>query len=77
MKMQGTVRWFSNSKGYGFIAPDNDGSDIFVHHSSIIADGYRTLNEGDRVEFELEDAPKGPQAREVSKLANSGQSSSS
>lgn len=64
--MTGTVKWFSNSKGYGFIGRD-EGSDVFVHYSAIIGDGYRTLREGDVVEFEIVDGKKGPQASNVVK----------
>ena len=56
--MQGTVKWFNNSKGYGFIGRD-DGPDVFVHYSAITGDGYRTLQEGDPVEFEIVQGPKG------------------
>ncbi|MGH9788058.1 MAG: cold-shock protein, partial [Candidatus Acidiferrales bacterium] len=59
--MQGRVKWFNNTKGYGFIGRD-DGSDVFVHYSAIAADGFRTLNEGDLVEFEIVQGQKGPQA---------------
>ena len=62
--MKGTVKWFNDSKGYGFIqAPKGD--EIFVHFSAIVADGFRTLSEGDEVEFELRDSEKGPQAANV------------
>lgn len=63
-RVQGTVKWFSNEKGYGFIAQPN-GEDIFVHFSAIKADGYRSLNEGDRVEFEVTVGQKGKQASDV------------
>jgi CspA family cold shock protein len=65
-EVQGTVKWFNNSKGYGFIGRD-DGPDVFVHYSAIAGDGYRTLQEGDPVEFEIVQGPKGPQAANVSK----------
>jgi CspA family cold shock protein len=65
---QGTVKWFSNEKGYGFISRE-DGEDVFVHFSAIEADGYRTLNEGQRVEFEIVDGPKGKQAANVRPVA--------
>ena len=65
-EVQGTVKWFNNSKGFGFIGRD-DGPDVFVHYSAIAGDGYRTLQEGDRVEFEIVQGPKGPQAANVSK----------
>jgi CspA family cold shock protein len=64
--VQGTVKWFNNSKGFGFIGRD-DGPDVFVHYSAITGDGYRTLQEGDPVEFEIVQGPKGPQAANVSK----------
>ena len=67
MKVQGTVRWFNNSKGYGFIGR-GDGADVFVHYSAIVGEGYRTLQEGDTVEFEIVDGQKGPQAANVTKL---------
>ncbi len=63
-KEQGSVKWFNGSKGYGFIERDS-GGDIFVHFSAIIADGYRTLEEGQRVEFTVAQGPKGLQAQEV------------
>jgi CspA family cold shock protein len=65
-EVQGTVKWFNNSKGYGFIGRA-DGPDVFVHYSAITGDGYRTLQEGDAVEFEIVQGPKGPQASEVQK----------
>ena len=65
-RIQGTVKWFNSSKGYGFIAHDG-GKDVFVHFSAIAMDGYRSLNEGDKVEFTIEDSPKGPQAVNVTK----------
>ena len=64
----GTVKWFSPEKGYGFIS-QSDGQDVFVHYSSIEGDGYRNLAEGENVEFELEDGPKGPHAMNVRKAA--------
>ncbi len=68
MKVQGRVKWFNNTKGYGFIGRD-DGSDVFVHYSAIAADGFRTLNEGDLVEFEIVQGQKGPQAANVTKVS--------
>lgn len=62
---QGTVKWFNSEKGYGFIAQDGGGDDVFVHFSAIQADGYRTLEEAQRVEFEITQGPKGPQAESV------------
>lgn len=64
---EGTVKWFSERKGYGFIEQD-DGGDIFVHHSSINMPGFRTLNEGDRVSFEVGEGTKGPAAQNVTKI---------
>ena len=61
----GTVKWFNATKGFGFITPDSGGKDLFVHHSAIAGVGYRELAEGQRVEFESEDSPKGPQATSV------------
>ena len=62
----GTVKWFNPEKGYGFIRGD-DGEDVFVHYSAIVGDGYRSLQEGDIVEFEIVQGPKGPQAANVQK----------
>jgi CspA family cold shock protein len=64
--LRGTVKWFNNAKGYGFIGRD-DGLDVFVHYSAIVGDGYRTLQEGDVVEFEIVQGTKGPQAANVQK----------
>jgi cold shock protein len=61
----GTVKWFSAEKGYGFITPDDGGKDLFVHFSAIQADGYKSLNEGDKVEYEESQGRKGPQASNV------------
>ncbi|MCB0073305.1 MAG: cold shock domain-containing protein [Caldilineaceae bacterium] len=65
--MTGTVKWFSDQKGFGFIAQEG-GKDVFVHHSAIVADGFRTLAEGDRVEFTIEQGPKGPSAVGVRRI---------
>lgn len=64
----GTVKWFNNAKGWGFIRQD-EGPDVFVHYSQISGDGFRTLREGQEVQFELRDGPKGPLAERVSKVA--------
>lgn len=61
----GTVKWFNESKGFGFITPDDGGKDVFVHFSAIQGGGFRTLAEGQAVTFEVEDGPKGPQATQV------------
>jgi CspA family cold shock protein len=68
--MKGTIKWFNNSKGYGFIGRES-GPDVFVHYSGIIGDGYRTLQEGDRVSFEIVQGPKGLQATNVVKAEES------
>ena len=65
--MTGTVKWFSDQKGYGFITPKN-GKDVFVHHTAIQGEGYKSLQEGQKVEFEVEQGPKGEQAVKVVKL---------
>ena len=62
---QGAVKWFNSEKGYGFIAQDDGGADVFVHYSNIESQGYRTLEEGQRVEFDITQGPKGPQAEKV------------
>ena len=61
----GTVKWFNESKGFGFISPEDGSKDVFVHFSAIAADGFRTLAEGQSVTFDVEDGPKGPQALNV------------
>ena len=65
--MDGTVKWFSNKKGFGFIERE-EGSDVFVHHSSIQMDGFKTLEEGEKVSFDIEETDRGPSAREVLKV---------
>ena len=61
----GTVKWFSDDKGYGFITPDDGSKDVFVHHSAIVGEGFRTLTEGAKVTYESEEGPKGPAAASV------------
>lgn len=65
---KGTVKWFNDSKGYGFITPEN-GKDVFVHHSAILGDGFKTLKEGEVVTFEIVAGPKGDQAVNVKRSA--------
>ena len=65
----GTVKWFNDSKGYGFITPDGASKDVFVHHSSINGDGYKSLAEGARVEFDPREGDKGPEATNVTLIA--------
>ena len=67
-RLKGTVKWFNNAKGYGFIGR-NDGPDVFVHYSAITSEGYKSLQEGDQVEFEIAEGQKGPQAANVVKVA--------
>jgi len=68
MRTTGTVKWFNDAKGFGFISPEGEDRDCFVHYSSIQSEGFRSLSEGDRVEFDLIDGPKGPAAENVSPL---------
>ncbi len=65
----GTVKWFNGAKGYGFIAPEDGGKDVFVHHSNIAGSGFKTLAEGAKVEFEPSEGPKGPEATNVVLIA--------
>jgi CspA family cold shock protein len=66
--IEGTVKWFNESKGFGFLSREG-GADVFVHHTEIRTEGYRTLNEGDKVTFEVVDSPKGPRAANVTPVA--------
>ena len=65
--LEGTVKWFNEAKGFGFLEQEG-GKDVFVHYSAIVSDGFKTLNEGDRVQFEITEGPKGPAAANVSKI---------
>jgi CspA family cold shock protein len=67
-RLKGTVKWFNNAKGYGFIGREQ-GPDVFVHYSAIAGEGYKSLHEGDAIDFEITDGAKGPQAANVSKTA--------
>lgn len=67
-RLKGTVKWFNNAKGYGFIGHEG-GADVFVHYSAVTAEGYKSLQEGDQVEFEIVQGQKGPQAANVNKVA--------
>jgi cold shock protein len=71
----GTVKWFNDSKGYGFITPDEGTKDVFVHHSGIAGEGFKTLAEGSRVEFEEREGAKGPEAANVAPVTSSAPSS--
>jgi cold shock protein len=64
----GTVKWFNAEKGFGFIAPDGGGPDVFAHYSAIVTSGFRTLDENQKVEFEITQGPKGPQASNISPI---------
>ena len=67
-KATGSVKWFNETKGFGFLTQDNGGQDVFVHFNAIVADGFKTLTEGQKVSFNVEDGKKGPQATEVTPL---------
>ena len=67
-RLKGVVKWFNNLKGYGFLGRE-DGPDVFVHYSALTTDGYKCLQEGDKVEFEIVEGPKGPQAANVTKVS--------
>ena len=62
----GTVKWFNEKKGFGFITPDDGGDDLFIHHSNILTEGYRSLNDGQKVQYEAAQGKKGPEATKVS-----------
>ncbi|AVF93186.1 cold-shock protein [Vibrio diabolicus] len=67
-KVNGSVKWFNETKGFGFLSQDNGGQDVFVHFNAIVSDGFKTLTEGQKVSFNVEQGKKGPQATEVTPL---------
>ncbi|HTS86908.1 MAG TPA: cold-shock protein [Gemmatimonadales bacterium] len=71
MRTTGTVKWFNDAKGFGFITPEGGAKDCFVHHSAIMGDGFKSLTEGERVEFDVVQGPKGPAAEKVSRVGAS------
>ncbi len=75
MRTTGTVKWFNNDKGFGFIAPEDGGKDLFVHHSAIQGSGFKSLDEGERVEFDIVEGQKGPAAENVTRLGGGTPSS--
>ncbi len=75
MRTTGTVKWFNNDKGFGFIAPEDGGKDLFVHHSAIQGSGFKSLDEGERVEFDIVEGQKGPAAENVTRLGGGNPSS--
>ena len=68
MRTTGTVKWFNDTKGFGFITPEDGSKDVFVHHSAIQGSGFHSLAEGDRVEFDVAEGPKGPSAENVTRI---------
>ncbi len=68
MAQEGTVKWFSDEKGYGFISPDDGSEDVFVHHTGIVGDGFKSLDEGDKVTYEVTQGRKGLQAENVTRV---------